>query len=74
MCRDRVHWGGPSNSDQLNLLRGGRVEDNQKKTFPLFLSFTGRGSEIRGNRFLEVKVKAGFGQWKIAAPRHEGEN
>jgi hypothetical protein len=55
MYRDRVHWAGPSNSDQLNLLRGGGVEDNRTKTFPSLLSFT--GAKIRGNRFLEVKVK-----------------
>jgi hypothetical protein len=35
------HWAGPSNSDQLNLLRGGGVEDNRTKTFPSLLSFTG---------------------------------
>jgi hypothetical protein len=61
MYRDRVHWAGHSNSDQLNLLRGG-VEDNRTKTFPSLLSFT--GVKIRGNRFLEVKVKAGLGERK----------
>jgi hypothetical protein len=52
MYRGRIHWAGPSNSDQLDLLRGGGVEDNRTKTFPSLLSFTG------------VKVKVEFGERK----------
>jgi hypothetical protein len=59
-CTETEYIGrGLQTATTLNLLRGG-VEDNRTKTFSSLLSFTGVG--IRGNRFLEVKVKAGFGE------------